>query len=103
MMHVHTHQHCDHKLQFCNCCDVVFCNKCYKEWKNTTYYSYPTWTMGGNVPLTGDCGNGTVYTSGTGVSGAASAHTHTTGFMQTELNQPLYKPESYNPDDQPLQ
>lgn len=35
----HNHTHCTHKLEFCKHCDVVYCEKCAKEWK------YNNWTL----------------------------------------------------------
>lgn len=42
MSHRHIHCGCSHvELIHCPCCDVVYCNKCGKEWKylcwNVTY------------------------------------------------------------------
>lgn len=43
-MHDHGNK-CKHELKFCSICDVVYCEKCDKEWKNywfTPYYQ--TWS-----------------------------------------------------------
>lgn len=35
---------CNHQLEYCGHCDVVYCKKCNKEWKYNFYnYVYP-WT-----------------------------------------------------------
>jgi hypothetical protein len=30
---MHNHEECNHELKHCSKCDVVFCEKCKKEWK----------------------------------------------------------------------
>ena len=38
---MHTHCTCEHQLKYCSHCDIVYCEKCGKEWKvpatNWTY------------------------------------------------------------------
>lgn len=52
MSHRHINCGCSHNLEHCPCCDVVYCNKCGKEWKcaycNLIYtYTYPSITYEG--------------------------------------------------------
>lgn len=35
--HNHTYNGCNHNLQHCTHCDVVYCTKCSKEWSSTNY------------------------------------------------------------------
>ena len=37
---MHNHEHCNHKLAYCQICDVAYCEKCGKEW-GSKYYYYP--------------------------------------------------------------
>jgi len=40
-MHEHIEpKDCEHELQYCKKCDVVYCEKCKKEWKAETVYIY---------------------------------------------------------------
>lgn len=44
-MHNHFHNHCNHSLQYCGVCDVVYCTKCGKEWSATWKLNwYPSWS-----------------------------------------------------------
>ena len=70
---MHNHGHgCEHYLIHCAHCDVVYCNKCSKEWGryyyNYTYpyypYTYPQWAYT------------TVGKAGTISLGAAHSCTH---------------------------
>ena len=38
----HNHCTCEHKLKYCEHCDIVYCEKCKKEWKKEV--SNFTWT-----------------------------------------------------------
>ena len=58
MSHEHHEHHCYHELKFCSLCDIVYCQKCLKEWWRKSDYS---WTY--TSPL---C-------SGTTVSGGTSS------------------------------
>ena len=62
---MHNHCGCNHVLKHCKICDVVYCEKCGKEWKTQSYtwYSYPqlTYTTYGNI---------------TTCDGATTSHTH---------------------------
>jgi hypothetical protein len=50
--HIHT---CNHNLQYCAICDVVYCTICGKEW-GTNYHWYPSWQpYGGTIAYT-NCG-----------------------------------------------
>jgi hypothetical protein len=62
-MHEHAEpQTCKHELKHCKKCDVVYCEKCKKEWSTsmtftnpwpTTGTLYPYYTIGdGNVSFT---------------------------------------------------
>jgi hypothetical protein len=46
---MNNHCHCDHKLRYCEACDVVYCKSCKKEWgkyvQSWTYH-YPITTRG---------------------------------------------------------
>ena len=47
---MHEHDRCEHELKYCKICDVVYCEKCYKEWiMKITYVNYPTVYVGTNV------------------------------------------------------
>ena len=52
----HNHCNCNHILNYCGICDVVYCSVCNKEW--TSYSNSFTYTMcsdntaGGLVPNT---------------------------------------------------
>ena len=37
---MHDHKHCHHVLQYCEHCDVAYCEKCGKEWRNRPHYYY---------------------------------------------------------------
>lgn len=39
---MHEHKGCDHELQYCSHCDVVYCKKCKHEWgqQKTEYIPY---------------------------------------------------------------
>jgi len=39
---MHIHSKCNHELKYCEQCDIVYCEKCNKEWKKEIY-SYSTW------------------------------------------------------------
>jgi hypothetical protein len=46
---------CKHILKHCEHCDVVYCEKCNKEWKKETirtYYDVGTTTLPYNPPVT---------------------------------------------------
>ena len=63
-MHTHGfHHHCNHILKYCEHCDVVYCDKCGREWgeKRVSHYTYTvpnTWVYQG-VPYTVTWRNGT--------------------------------------------
>ena len=38
---MHNHKHCHHKLNFCEQCNIAYCEKCGKEWRSRPYYYYP--------------------------------------------------------------
>ena len=40
-MHNHNHNHCSHMVKYCQICDVAYCSKCGKEWRNGPQYYYP--------------------------------------------------------------
>jgi hypothetical protein len=48
------HDKCEHVLQYCKICDIVYCDKCNKEWiMKITYIQYPTtWIGTETVPYT---------------------------------------------------
>ena len=33
---MHNHSSCEHQLKYCSHCDLVYCEKCGKEWKLIT-------------------------------------------------------------------
>lgn len=37
---MHEHNNCNHKLEYCRVCDVVYCSKCSREWGSRKYYYY---------------------------------------------------------------
>ena len=42
---MHEHPECDHDLEYCSKCDVVYCTKCKREWGGHNHNWYPyTWT-----------------------------------------------------------
>lgn len=42
---MHEHKECKHELKYCKKCDMVYCEKCKKEWSpNYSNYSAITWT-----------------------------------------------------------
>ena len=49
-MSKHNHCHCEHNLKYCAKCDVVYCEKCSKEWSSSlttwTYCNIPSFTTG---------------------------------------------------------
>lgn len=47
---MHNHSKCEHKLEYCKICDVVYCNMCKEEWKK----HWNGFTNGG----VGSAGNG---------------------------------------------
>ena len=42
-MSKHEHTECDHELEYCQKCDVVYCAKCDREWFSfrATWNTYP--------------------------------------------------------------
>lgn len=52
----HNHCHCNHELKHCEICDVVYCTKCSKEWKQDWAY---TWTYP-SCYVTGTTSGGTL-------------------------------------------
>lgn len=72
--HHDTHD-CVHSLRYCKHCDVVYCEKCWKEWKNNNYtwwYGYNNYSSGGSTPTYKD---GTVYCNHAGEE--TTTHDHT--------------------------
>lgn len=56
---MHEHNDCEHELKYCKKCDVAYCEKCGKEWRNynytiSTYPNYPstTWLGDGTIQVT---------------------------------------------------
>lgn len=46
---MHEHNDCEHKLEYCKICDIVYCKKCKKEWRHRYIYTQPsTWIYDGN-------------------------------------------------------
>ena len=39
-MHEHSYIGCSHELKHCSHCDVVFCEKCRREWKQQATLGY---------------------------------------------------------------
>ena len=44
------HNHCEHEVRYCEKCNVCYCTKCEKEWKELTwteektpYHAFKTW------------------------------------------------------------
>ncbi len=38
---MHNHDHCEHEMAFCKECNVAYCKKCGKEWKEQTWTWFP--------------------------------------------------------------
>jgi hypothetical protein len=63
----HRHNHCQHTVEWCRDCNVVFCSKCAHEWtdepKITWQYTpqqwpyYPYWMGSGSLVGRSDAGN----------------------------------------------
>ena len=50
---MHNHDKCKHELKYCDICDVVYCEKCKKEWhKNTLTITSPDTTWVPEHPFT---------------------------------------------------
>jgi hypothetical protein len=50
---MHEHNVCEHEIKYCKVCDVVYCEKCKKQWYsyNITYNQYSTtWIGDGTYP-----------------------------------------------------
>jgi hypothetical protein len=48
---MHEHAECEHELKYCKQCDIVYCEKCSKEWiKKVLYNSGDTWIYHENPP-----------------------------------------------------
>ena len=44
---MHNHDKCKHELEYCDICDVVYCEKCQREWYGNTFITSGTniiWT-----------------------------------------------------------
>lgn len=56
---MHNHNYgCNHQLEYCGHCDVVYCKKCNKEWKYNFYnYVYP-WQYTTSCGATGNLSAG---------------------------------------------
>lgn len=54
---MHNHSKCEHKLEFCKVCDVVYCNKCKEEWKKNL-----NWTCTGTTTIGSGTGGLQYYT-----------------------------------------
>ena len=60
------HSHCEHKVEFCDHCDLVYCTKCSHEWGAAcslnhypyAWYSNP-WTISPTTTITWDAAGGT--------------------------------------------
>lgn len=52
-MEKHKHEECMHKkgLQYCEKCDVAYCNDCSKEWKNCSHASWTYYRTDTALPL----------------------------------------------------
>ncbi len=82
MIHDH-HNHCSHVFKYCERCDVIYCTKCSKEWKDQPinwvypiYYPYgpctsPWWVSSGLLKNTPEI----PFTS---FEGSTSEHSHGT-------------------------
>lgn len=65
-MSKHEHKECEHAVEFCPHCDVVFCKRCEKEWgAGTTYTPFTTTTIFPNETTWGtskeSVSNGVLY------------------------------------------
>ncbi len=41
---MHEHNDCQHEFKYCRICDMIYCEKCQKEWKYFAPVSYGSWT-----------------------------------------------------------
>lgn len=73
-MNMHQHEECEHELKYCSKCDVVYCEKCGKEWNSYTMtvggtWYYPpnpyTYTVEGNTALLQNDQPGPLYPDST--------------------------------------
>lgn len=56
---MHEHNECEHELKYCKKCDVVYCEKCGREWNTFRYnitspftVTYPnTWIGDGSISV----------------------------------------------------
>jgi len=55
-MHTSHPKKCEHKLVYCEQCNIVYCKTCGEEWKKE--YSNYTWTYPGQMQGTGTLSNG---------------------------------------------
>lgn len=50
-MHEHSYLGCEHELKHCKHCDVVYCEKCKREWKQQASIMNNPWaSKGPNTP-----------------------------------------------------
>jgi hypothetical protein len=73
----HNHSHCclSHELGYCQVCDIVYCKKCGKEWKNTNYsWGGITYTTG--IVKLGDSSNIASATSDGSPLNSGTIHVH---------------------------
>lgn len=76
---MHIHNGCQHELEHCAVCDVVYCKKCGKEWHNFTV-SVPTVWIGGGDFIKPDPVEGFRFTCTTTTTGNTGKYTaHATG------------------------
>ena len=77
----HEHKECEHEMAYCKVCQIPYCKKCGKEWKDNynyipyypTIYPYTTpWYTG-----TGGTGVQVTYTAGSLPNSANITHNHT--------------------------
>ncbi len=49
---MHEHKECEHEHKYCSKCDVVYCEKCGKEWKYqpVIWHYNGTYTTDGTIP-----------------------------------------------------
>jgi hypothetical protein len=64
-MSKHDHHCCEHEVKYCKVCDVAYCVKCGKEWKEQSIWHYAPYGITPNV----------TYTTGMS-SGTSSGHAH---------------------------
>ena len=67
----HVHAECKHCAHICKKCDVAYCCKCPREWRNMTY-----WTYSSSPVTTGYANTGTTISNVTAQATPTHAQAH---------------------------